>query len=372
MSRRDTMLCIKCSKAIPDGSAYCNYCGKKQAVTKPKYHKRERGSGTIYQDKRYKKPWLAFAPSSKYGQGRQYIGCYATRNEARAALEDFNKNGRPELYNATLADIYQMWSKIHFNSVSYQAVKLYSSMWKRFKNIQEMPVRDIRTAHIQEIVNAATSKSSAEIIKAMATMLCKHAMENDIVLKNYAEFVKIPKFEKKEKRIFTDEEIAALWRCSDSKPAQVVLLMIYTGFRRGEILSLTAENVHLSEGYIIGGEKTKAGKDRIVPIPPNIPELTQFVQSWCVGAADGRLFPLTAAKFRTDIFDAALAEAGIEPEGLTPHCTRHTFASISSASGIKPESLQKIIGHANYATTAEVYIHQDITKLIEEMKKIKR
>lgn len=51
---------------------------------------------------------VAFAPSSKYGQGRgqgrQYIGCYATRNEARAALEEFIKNGRPELYNATLAE----------------------------------------------------------------------------------------------------------------------------------------------------------------------------------------------------------------------------------------------------------------------------
>lgn len=366
------MLCNKCSKAIPDGSAYCNYCGKKQAVTKPKYHKRERGSGTIFQDKRYKKPWLAYAPSSKYGQGRQYIGCYATRNEARAALEDFNKNGRPELYNATLADIYQMWSKIHYNSVSYQAVKLYSSMWKRFKNIQEMPVRDIRTAHIQEIVNAATSKSSAEIIKAMATMLCKHAMENDIVLKNYAEFVKIPKYEKKEKRIFTDEEINALWLHSDQKTVQAVLLMIYTGFRIGEMVKITLDDVHLSEGYIVGGEKTKAGKDRIVPIPPSIPELSQFVHQWCSDTGRGKLFPLTVAKFRSHVFYAALDAAGIASEDLTPHCTRHTFASISSASGIKPESLQKIIGHANYATTAEVYIHQDITKLIEEMKKIKR
>ena len=368
------MLCIKCGKEIADSSAYCNYCGQKQSSkpTKAKYHKRERGSGTIYQDKRYKKPWLAFAPSSKYGQGRQYIGCYATRNDARAALEDYIKNGRPELYNATLADIYEMWSKIHFNSVSYSAVKLYSSMWKRFKDVQEMPVRDIRTAHIQEIVNAATSKSSAEIIKAMATMLCKHAMENDIVLKNYAEFVKIPKFEKKEKRIFTAEEINALWSCSDQKPAQVVLFMIYTGFRRGEILNLTVENVHLSEGYIIGGEKTEAGKNRIVPIPPSIPELKEFVHDWCKDARTGKLFPLTTAKFRTDVFDAALEAAGIEPEGLTPHSTRHTFASLSSASGIKPESLQKIIGHANYSTTAEVYIHHDITKLIDEMRKIKR
>ncbi|MCR5601553.1 MAG: tyrosine-type recombinase/integrase [Ruminococcus sp.] len=367
------MLCIKCGKEIPDNSAYCNYCGKKQTVKpKPKYHKREHGTGTIHFDKRYKKPWIALAPSSKYGKGRQYIGSYPTRNEARIALDEFIQNGRPELYNATLSDIYEIWSKTHFKGVSKSAVELYSSMWKRFKNVQEMPVRELRTAHVQEIVNAATSKSSAEIIKAMATMLCKCAMENDIIAKNYAEFVKIPKFEKKEKRIFTSEEIKKLWIHSDNKNVQAVLFMIYTGFRIGEVTAITVEDVHLEEGYIIGGEKTEAGKNRIVPIPQSIPELSAFVHDWCKDARTGKLFPMTIHKFRTNVFYAALAAAQIDATDLTPHCTRHTFASISSAAGVKPEHLQKIIGHANFNTTAEVYIHQDIKTLISEMRKINK
>lgn len=366
------MLCVKCKKEISDGSVFCNYCGKKQEQQKAKYHKREHGSGTIYQDKRYKNPWVVFAPSNKYGKGRQYIGCYTTRADARAALEEYIKNGRPQLYNATLEDIYDMWSKVHYASVSYQAIRLYKSMWKRFNNIQDIPMRDIRTTHFQDIVNAATSKSAADIIKAMGTMLCKYAMENDILVKNYAEFVKIPKFEKKEKRIFTSEEIQALWEHSDNKNVQAVLFMIYTGFRIGEMTELKVENVNLSEGYVIGGEKTKAGKNRLVPMPPNIPELSQFLEGWCNEAVSGRLFPLKNKKFHKEVFDSALIEANINPEGLTPHCTRHTFASISSRAGVKPESLQKIIGHANFSTTAEVYIHQDITNLIEEMRKIKR
>jgi len=367
------LLCIKCKKEIPDDFVYCNYCGKKQVVKpKPKYHKREHGTGTIHYDKRYKKPWIAVAPSSKYGQGRQYIGCYATRTEARQALDNFVKNGRPALYNATVKDIYEMWSKTHFKGVSDSAVHLYSAMWKRFKDVQEMPIRELRTTHIQTIIDEATSKSACDVIKTMAIMLCKYAQENDIIVKNYAEFVKIPKFEKKEKRIFTAEEIAQLWEHSDDKNVQAVLFMIYTGFRIGEVVALSVDSVDLERGIIIGGEKTEAGKNRIVPLPPAIPELTEFVRKWCEDVETVKLFPMTTAQFRRDVFGGALDAAGIDPEGLTPHCTRHTFASLSAAAGVQPENLQKIIGHANYSTTAEVYIHQDVTTLIDEMRKIRK
>lgn len=367
------MLCIKCKKEIPDDSAYCNHCGKKQTVKpKPKYHKREHGTGTIHYDKRYKCPWIALAPSSKYGQGRIYVGCYETRNEAKDALDDFIKNGRPALYNSTVGDIYEMWSKTHFKSVSPSAVHLYSAMWKRFSDVQELPMRELRTAHIQEIVNAATSKSACDIIKTMAVMLCKFAMENDIVTKNYAEFVKIPKFDKKEKRIFTKEEIAQLWEHAEDKNVQAVLFMIYTGFRIGEVTALTVDSIDLKRGIVIGGEKTDAGKNRIVPLPPTIPELKEFVSRWCSDTGTGRLFPITNSRFRTDVFGAALATAEIDPAGLTPHSTRHTFASLSAAAGVKPENLQKIIGHANFSTTAEVYIHQNVATLIDEMRKINK
>ena len=110
-------------------------------------------------------------------------------------------------------------------------------------------MRDLRTAHIQEIVNRAKSKSTAEILKVLAVMLCKFAMENNILVKNYAEFVKIPKFEKKEKRIFTPEEIQILWENSDNKTVQIILVMIYTGFRIGEITALKVSDVNLKSGY---------------------------------------------------------------------------------------------------------------------------
>lgn len=367
------MTCIKCRAELPKGALYCPACGKKQTAGRAKYHKREHGSGTICKDTRYKKPWVAHAPASKYGGGRQYLGCFATRKEAAAALEEYIKHGRPELYSATLADVYRLWTEKHFPTVSEAAEKLYSSMWKRFSGIAGAPMRELRTAHFQEVVSSATSKSAADTLKAMAVMMCRVACENDITAKNYGEFIVVPKFEKKEKRIFSGSEIAALWASSSgSDPCRIVLFMIYTGLRIGELLKLTAADVHLSEGYLVGGEKTAAGKNRVVPLPPMIPELGEFLHSWCERAGEGRLFPMSPGRFRSDVFPVALATAGIQPDGLTPHSTRHTFASLSSSAGVKPESLQRIIGHASYTTTADVYIHHDLEGLIEEMRKLRK
>ncbi len=48
----------------------------------------------------------------------------------------------------------------------------------------------------------------------------------------------------------------------------------------------------------------------------------------------------------------------------TPHATRHTFASWAVANNIKPELLQKMLGHADYSTTANIYEHFDIDQLV--------
>ena len=117
---------------------------------------------------------------------------------------------------------------------------------------------DIRTAHFQEAINICTSKSSAETLKVLSEMLCKCAIENDVIVKNYAEFIKLPKFDKKEKIIFTDNQINTLWQHSDDKRIQAILAMIYMGFRIGEITALRPENIFLNGGYVVGGEKTAA------------------------------------------------------------------------------------------------------------------
>lgn len=382
------MKCIKCHQEIPDGSAFCNHCGKKQTKAERKARKRPKGTGTIKKDARNpQKPWTANAPSNRYGKNRVYLGAFRTYKEAQDAIEAYIREGRPELYNATLEDIFKMWSETHFKRVSDSAIKLYTSMWKRFAPLYYIRMSEIRTEHFQQIVNECTSKSAADTVKAMAVMLCRYSMQNDVISKNYADFIQIPKFEKKEKLIFSKEQITTLWEHSDDFRVQIILFMIYTGLRIGELAALKPENVHLEEGYIICGEKTQAGKNRVVPLPPSIPELADFLRGWMLKSKKATVIGYTVQHIRDRLFYPALIELGMvqgkkretdisyifdNPHHLTPHSTRHTFASLCSAAGMQPEKLQKIIGHANFSTTANVYIHKDIEALSEEMAKIKK
>ena len=70
----------------------------------------------------------------------------------------------------------------------------------------------------------------------------------------------------------------------DDPDAQAVLVMIYTGMRPGEFTTIKKDNVYLEERYMIGGIKTAAGKDRIIPIHEGIvPFVAQMMQ--CSGNA---------------------------------------------------------------------------------------
>lgn len=378
------MLCKKCKTEIAEGSLYCNFCGKKQSASpKTRHRKRAHGSGTIRKDTRYKNPYIAIAPSSVNGSGRVYIGAYPDMKSAQEALEDYIKHGRPQLYNATLRDIYMHWSDTHYREI--QKPEIWRSIWKWYEPLYNIKISELRTAHFQDIVNKAGSKSTADKLKSLAGMLCKYALENDIVSKNYAEFIKLPKFDKKEKVIFTAEQINTLWQHTDDTRIQAILAMIYMGFRLGEIVSLTVDNVHLEEGYVVGGIKTEAGTNRVIPFPPNIPEIKDFFRQWISENNTSAVLPVNEQAFRDKWFYPALIELDMlkakdlgnkwkfdNKTHLTPHSTRHTFASLSASAGMRPENLQKIIGHADYSTTADIYIHKDISELIAEMSKLKK
>ena len=59
--------------------------------------------------------------------------------------------------------------------------------------------------------------------------------------------------------------------------AKAVLILIHTGVRINELLKLKPSDMHLNERYAIGGSKTDAGKERIIPISEKIYPLVEEI-----------------------------------------------------------------------------------------------
>ncbi len=191
-------------------------------------------------------------------------------------------------------------------------------------------------------------------------------METDLVDRNYAEHLYIKKEEQAEKQVFTREQLDTMWKNLPNHPnLKYILLLCYTGMRLGELLSAKTENYHPTEGYFITGIKTAAGKDRIITISPR---LKPFFESFAKGPYLFTEEPMTDKKFRNDLFYPTLQALNMDPlkpDGshlYTPHCCRHTFATLMKDINAPATDKQKLIGHSKFEMTAH-YTHTDLDSL---------
>lgn len=384
------VICRSCKREIPDDAIYCCYCRIAQKRKPLDHRRRPNGTGSVYKlSGNRERPWTVVI--TKSNQKPIYAGYYKSKTEAIIAASRLSDQNVTERYNDTVEDVYNAWGKIHLEGLTDNGSEGYKAAWAYFSDIKSIKMRDVKTDVLQMAIDSATSKSKSravcEKIKQLSSQLCKYAMQHDIINKNYAQFLNLPKQAKKEKEIFSDKEIAVLFNHKADNDVKIILALIYTGFRIDELLSVETDNVHIDEGYIVGGEKSEAGRNRIVPINDKV---LPFIQEWCEDAKDSKRKYLLAnsagnkinpSNFRNRGFYRVLAELKFQPAidkdhpaskfaRLTPHSTRHTFASMAVKAGVKPEVLQKLMGHADYSTTADVYVHDDLQQLKDGVSKM--
>lgn len=383
-----------CHREIADDATYCPYCGRQQAPEKRtrRRSRRANGTGAIYKlPGQRSRPWLA-----RYGD--TIIGYYPDKTAATKALDAAVATETiTDKYNITLRQLREEWQAVHYQTIGAKAQESYNIAWKRLEPLAARKVRDLRSGDYQAVitamVDAGLSDSSCQKVRHLVSQLNQYAIQNEIISRNYGDFLVISAPKAAEKDKFSAEEIRLLWDHALDERAQIVLTLIYTGFRINELFSVRREDVDLSAGYITGGEKTEAGKNRIVPIHPKI---MPFVRAW---AGQGQQYLISNANggkkdpknFRGREFYPLLIDLGIldaakdddgapkllegkypipaKPTRLTPHCTRHTFASLLSTAGVTDDVLIRLIGHSDKAHT-ERYIHKDLEELREAINHI--
>lgn len=305
------------------------------------------------------------------GRSRQrykHLGSYATQAEALKALSAYNDDPHALPDASTFAQVYERWSAEKFEKVSESAITGYRVAFSHCKPIHDVKFVDIRKNHMQTIVDKHKGGyHSKEKIKTLFVQLYKYALENDLVAKDYSKFVTLSRpDEPTTRRPFTNEEIALLWQKVEAVPnVDLILILIYTGWRIGELLNMETTSVDLENWTMRGGSKTAAGKNRVVPIHTRIRPLVAArydpAQKYLVWRSDKPNRPITHAHFLESMFNPALELCGIPKH--VPHECRHTCATLLDNAGANRVSIKRILGHTSTDVTDAVYTHKDIEEL---------
>jgi integrase/recombinase XerD len=155
----------------------------------------------------------------------------------------------------------------------------------------------------------------------------------------------------------------------DAQTLRFALLMelLYgSGLRVSELVGLPL--AALDRDARIVTVRGKGGKDRLVPVSePARAALTAYLavrgafiakgrtSPWLFPSRGSRLGYLTRQRFAQLLKERAVA-SGLDPARVSPHVLRHAFATHLIDHGADLRAVQKMLGHADIATT-EIYTH---------------
>ena len=147
------------------------------------------------------------------------------------ALERMAGRQIGDTFNLTFAEVYEAWQNEHFRTLTEKGQEGYKSAYKWFEALHRRKFRDLRTADYQSVIDAAIAQGrgaeTANKLRQLAGQLCKWAMREELITTNWAQHLVLPAKDKKEKAVFTAEEIQRI-KADGSDTAKIVLMMIYT------------------------------------------------------------------------------------------------------------------------------------------------
>lgn len=205
------------------------------------------------------------------------IGYYATREEGMMVLAEYNRNPYDiDTAKITMKELFEKWETVKMPKMSVSSQGSLKSAFKHCEALHNMKYKEIKSFHMQDCIDGCGCGYSTQwAIKNLFGHLDKYALELDIINKSYSVLTTAAPIPETKKVPFTDKEVKALWKIQNQEWVDSVLVLLYSGFRIGELLTLESDNIDLDAGTFKGGIKTKAGKDRIVPIHSKIVQLVQ-------------------------------------------------------------------------------------------------
>lgn len=295
----------------------------------------------------------------------KYLAYFKTRKEALEYLFTYKKHEIPITEKITFKSLVDLFLEYKKNSVEKHTYKNLKSASLFYQDFFKLDYKKLTIEKVQYLFDCssnnrkATNKKRVSFLNNFINFINKRGYKMD----NFCSLIDVQGQEKKEKRIFTDEEINKLWENLENKEInktiKVILILLYTGARVNEILKLKKENVNLKDRYIITGSKTEKGKNRTIPINKKIKNIIGYFYN----NSDIDLIGISYSTFKNH-FNKVMELLNMNH---TIHETRHTFITRMRVLSEDVNTLQDIVGHTD-VKTLDIYTHRETDR--EKMKKL--
>ena len=304
---------------------------------------------------------------------------------------------------------FEYWREnIIKNNVRPNTIRNYNERYEQNvkKYIGDMILSDVKPMHCQLVLDKMAKKYSQSTInqtRITMSLLFRSAFDNEIISTNplKGNIKSISKKEQKKIRVLTIEEQKKFLLCSsESCDYNQYAFILQTGLRAGEMIGLkwsdvdfkskvlrvnrTMERRNSGGEWAVGEPKSKSGK-RCVPLTG---EAIKILHRQKEQNKKLKVIPMEYLEFiflnsegtpsTNSAYDTRLARLckrnGLEHFSM--HTLRHTFATRCIENGMKPKTLQMILGHSKISMTMDLYVHvtEDEKKremeLIESMLKL--
>ncbi len=266
--------------------------------------------------------------------------------------------------------------------------------------IGRVPLQKLEPLQVKRLYNTQLKRGlSTKMVVEIHGVLHKaldDAVKWGLVGRNVCDLVERPRLEVKEKPLLEkDQALALLESVKQHRLGVLLLVVLTTGMRRGELLALRWSDVDLEKGtllvnktvdyiphygYVENGAKTRAGRRtiRLATFVIGVLKMHQEKQQVARAKAGTRWIEkdlvfcnLTGNYFSPNyllrLFKQVLSDAGLPH--MRFHDLRHSAATILLAMGIHPKVVQELLGHSSFLITMNLYGHVFPSMLNEVVEK---